>query len=369
MTRKKMKRIAVLTTGGDCSGLNSVIRSVVISATELGIEVLGIRNASDGLLSDPYQYEVLSVKKFVNFPYERMGGTMLGTNSSSAGAAGSKNVDDKQKIKIFAKAVKALKIDGIVTVGGDGGTSIMAEYCTKAGVPMIAVPKTIDNDTPYTEQAVGFATAREICVEALDRLDTTAASHHRVMILEVMGRSAGHIALHTAIAGGADICLIPEVRYSYKGVIKKLESVRKAGGKHSLIVVAEGIKTEDGKPLVAQKGDGLRYAGAGDFLQERINSMTNAFVVRTTVLGHVQRGGTPYALDRLIATCFGAKAVQMLSEGKSYYMTTWQGNKVVPVPLDKVVKTSTSKVDIKGDFVKTALSLGMYIGDVKPVRC
>ena len=241
--------------------------------------------------------------------------------------------------------------------------AICREFCTAAKIGMIGVPKTIDNDAPFTEQAVGFATARQVCVESLDRLDTTGASHHRVMILEVMGRDAGHIALHTAVAGGADVCLIPEIAWTYKGMVEKLKEMRRMGAKHSLVVVAEGVKTEDGTALVAEHADGERYIGIGNYLESKLSADPAKFSSRVTVLGHVQRGGSPCAFDRLIATALGVKAVNLLSEGQNNLMVVWQGGKVGAVPLSDVAKAGTAKVDVYGDMVRTAREIGIYVGE------
>jgi 6-phosphofructokinase 1 len=236
---ENIKKIGVMTSGGDCAGLNAVIRAVTLRAEHYDWEIYGILNGTEGLTSRPLKYRKLTAEDF-NGPWMRMSGTILGTINKGVPAESLADLTEK-----FKTGVKELNLDAIAVIGGDGSMRIVSEYCKGAGINMVGIPKTIDNDTPITEHSVGFATARDVCVEALDRLDATAQSHHRVMILEVMGRDAGHIAMHSAIAGGADVCLVPEIPYSLKGIIKTLRNIKKHGRQHSLMVVAEGVKTED----------------------------------------------------------------------------------------------------------------------------
>ena len=263
----------------------------------------------------------------------------------------------------FGAGCRELGLDALAVIGGDGSMSIVSRLCRGAGIPMVGIPKTIDNDTPITEHSVGFSTARDVCVEALDRLDGTAASHHRVMILEVMGRDAGHIALHSAIAGGADVCLIPEVPYTLEGVVRKLHLVREQGRDHALVVVAEGVKTPDGNNITVDQVDGTRYGGIGHYLSVKLNEVDPHFSTRVTVLGHVQRGGVPAAHDRLAASAFGVHAVDVLAQGKTDRMVAWKDGTITDVGLDEVVAVGSAPVDPNGMLVKTARGLGMYIGE------
>ncbi len=353
----QIKRIGVLTSGGDCAGLNAVIRAVVYRATlHYGWEVYGIIDGTDGLAYRPVRYKKLSIEDFSN-PWLRLGGTMLGTVNSGVPF-------NAKMIKDFSDATKELGIDAFVVIGGDGSMSMVSRLCRDAGVKMVGAPKTIDNDTPITEHSVGFSTARDVCVEALDRLNATASSHHRVMILEVMGRDAGHIALHSAIAGGADVCLLPEIPYTLDGVISKLKQVHEQGRSHALVVVAEGVKTPEGTSVqVAHASDDVRYGGIGQYLSARINKECDDFQTRVTVLGHIQRGGTPSSYDRLMATVFGSKAVDLIAEGRTDRMVAWKDGKLIDVALEEVTGVGTKHVNPDDDLVKAARDVCIYVGE------
>jgi 6-phosphofructokinase 1 len=229
---------------------------------------------------------------------------------------------------------------------------------------MVGIPKTIDNDVHCTDFAIGFTTAVNVVVDALDRLQPTAASHHRVMILEVMGRDAGHIALNGGIAGGADVILIPEIRYSLDGIVNKIAEVGREGRNHALVVVAEGCRTEDGTAIQTHPGgDQARYGGIGQYLSEKLASRVAA-ETRVTVLGHVQRGGQPSMHDRLLATAFGVHAVDLVAQGKYDRMVAWHDRGVIDVPISSVVAGSRS-VDPMGALVHTARGLGVYVGEIE----
>lgn len=365
---QKIKRIGVLTSGGDCAGLNAVIRAVVYRAIlAYGWEVYGIIDGTQGLTLRPLRYKKLSIADFFA-PFARLGGTMLGTiNKGNPFAYTMPDGTVKNLTEDFANGVKELALDALIVIGGDGSMKIVGKLCRDAGIKMIGIPKTIDKDTPLTEHSVGFATALDVCTEAMDRLQTTAASHHRVMILEVMGRDAGHLALHTAIAGGAEICLIPEIPYTYEGIINKLRLRREQGSDHTLMVVAEGVKTLEGNYVTlgeSSKDENIRYGGIGHYLSEKINAEPDNFNSRITVLGHVQRGGIPSAMDRLIAAGFGVHAVDIMAEGKNECMVVWKDGKVSHVSMEEVAAIGTARVDPKSEMIKTALGLGMYVGEI-----
>jgi 6-phosphofructokinase 1 len=230
---------------------------------------------------------------------------------------------------------------------------------------MIGIPKTIDNDTPLTEFSVGFNTACQICTNALDDLMTTARSHHRALILEVMGRDAGHLAMHAALAGFADICLVPEIRWSLKGIINKLEQIKQSGRTSALIVVSEGVKTETGEAvtgavnMIGEKING----GIGDYLSSLINANYNGFQTRVTKLGHVQRSGNPTAFDRSLAIVLGAEAVKLLSQGQTDRMVAITRGVVTSFSLDEVVAAGTAGLDAASSYVKAARAIGMYVGE------
>ncbi len=360
------KRIGVLTSGGDCSGLNTAIRAVACSALSRGWDVFGIYNATDGLFARPMRYKQFTYADF-DFPYARLGGTMLGTNNSGnpnqqITADGSvEELTDEQLVDRFRDGVKELGLDALVVIGGDGSMAIVSKFCQQAGIAMVGIPKTIDNDAPATESAIGFATARNIVMEALDRLDTTANSHQRVMIVEVMGRGAGHLALEGAIAGMADICLIPEIPYTYEGVVKKLREIRASGRSHTLMVVAEGIKTPEGKHFYA--ANGRTFAGVANYFTERLSQEPDKFNVRANILGHVQRGGTPMAQDRLLASAFAVHAIELLEKGQTNRMVVCQKGRIGDMDLKDVLKIAHTPVDPNGAMVQVARGLGMYIGE------
>ncbi|NCB49397.1 MAG: ATP-dependent 6-phosphofructokinase [Alphaproteobacteria bacterium] len=362
-----IKRIGILTSGGDCSGLNTVIRAVVFRAIlEYKWEVFGIKNATDGLIARPMKYKKFSLSDF-DFPFAKMGGTMLGTNNS--GNANLQMTDGKlteltndEVISRFKEGIKTLGLDALVVIGGDGSMAIVSNFCRKADISMIGIPKTIDNDAPVTEYSVGFATAKDVVMEALDRLDTTATSHNRVMILEVMGRGAGHLALESAIAGFADVCLIPEIPYTYEGIVNKLKEVKESGRTHSLVVVAEGISTPEGGHCYA--ANGRTFCGVAHSISEMINEKASEFNVRTTILGHVQRGGEPSAEDRIMASAFGVHAVDCLAQGKTDQMVAFKEGKIESFDLSYVLQVANRPVDKDSYLVKTAEGLGIYLGEL-----
>ncbi len=355
----EIKRVGILTSGGDCAGLNAVIFSVVNAATRYGWEVYGIHDGTDGLTNRPLSYEILTEKTFSDSPWPRLSGSYLGSLNTGVKEA------PELLAKRFGEGVKELGLDAILVVGGDGSMNIVSSYCKMAGVKMIGIPKTIDNDTPLTEFSVGFNTACQACTNALDDLLLTARSHHRALILEVMGRDAGHLAMHAAVAGFADICLVPEIPYSLDGIIKKLEEIKQSGRRHALIVVSEGVKTEKGEAvtssvnMVGEKING----GIGEYLSNLINTNYKGFQTRVTKLGHVQRSGTPTTFDRGLAVVLGSEAVRLLSEGHTNRMVALSKGKVTSFTLDEVVAAGTTGLDANSPYVKAAHNIGMYIGD------
>lgn len=357
-----IKRIGVLTSGGDCAGLNAVIRAVVNTASKYGWEVYGIHNGTDGITETPHSYEILTVHNFSDTPWPRLSGSYLGSLNK-----GVKMESLEVMAQKFSQGVKDLGLDAIVVIGGDGSMNIVSNYCKGTDVRVIGVPKTIDNDTPITEFSVGFNTAYQVCTSAIDSLEMTARSHDRALILEVMGRDAGHLAMNSAIAGGADICLVPEIPYRIDGVINKLKEIKASGRNHAIIVVSEGIKTEDGSHLAANKnlvGEAV-YGGIGQYLSAEINRRYNQFQTRVTTLGHLQRSGTPTAFDRLLGSIFGAKAVELLAKGECNKMVAWRDGHVQAYALEDVVKEGTTLLNTNSDTVRAAIELGMYIGEIK----
>lgn len=356
------KRIGILTSGGDCAGLNAVIRAVVHSANIRGWEVVGILDGTHGLLQKPPQYKVLDPNEF-DGNVMRMGGTLLGTtNKGNPFDFPMPDGTKKDRSDEIVAGFKELNLDAVVTIGGDGSFAILKKLAEKGGINMVGIPKTIDNDIGKTETSVGFDTAVSVATEALDRLQPTAASHDRVMVLEVMGRDAGHIALHAGIAGGADVILIPEISYKMEKVAKKIKDVMEGGRNFALVVVSEALKTEKGEKFeVTYSGGEKRYGGIGNYVGARIAELTGA-ETRVTVLGHVQRGSSPTYNDRLLASAFGVKAVDLIAEGKFGRMVAWQHRTVVDVAIEDAI-AAYQDVDPNDTLVKTAKLLGISFGE------
>ena len=357
------KRIGILTSGGDCAGLNAVIRAVTIRAiTKYGWEVIGIRQGTMGLIYRPMHAKQLTIDD-VDSNILRQGGTILGTtnkgNPFSFPDGDGKFVDQSPQI---IEGIKELGLDAVIGIGGDGSMEILNRIMKKGGINFIGIPKTIDNDIGITERSIGFSTAVDVATEALDRLQPTAASHDRAMILEVMGRDAGHIALHAGIAGGADVILIPEIPYKLENIANKIKGLFQTGRNFALIIVAEAVKNEDGKSVTITDSNGRRrYGGISYYLSEKIEEMTNADT-RFTVLGHVQRGCQPDAADRVLAAALGVRAVDLIAEEKYNRVVVWQNRTVKDVSVEEVI-ASYQAVDPNDTLVKTARGLGICLGD------
>ncbi len=321
------KRIGVLTGGGDCPGLNPVIRAVTRKAINEGFEVVGIKNGWSGLVNN--QTVKLDLKSTSGILHR--GGTILGTSRTNP----------YKDVKLLAKAkrnFRALKLTALIAIGGEDTLGV-AGRLSKDGFPVVGVPKTIDNDVPLTDATFGFDTAVNIATEAIDRLHTTAESHHRVMVVEVMGRHAGWIAVDSAIAGGGDYALIPEIPINTEELIKSIKSRKKRGKHFSIIVVAEGAKMSGKMILQDQEMDSfghVKLGGIGQQLADIIEKETG-YETRVTVLGHLLRGGSPTAHDRILGTKFGVKAVELIIEGKSGYMVSLQGNKIGHVKIERIL--------------------------------
>lgn len=358
------KRIGILTGGGDCPGLNAVIRAVVKHAhSSYGWDVVGIRDGFKGLyLEDYVDLDRSKVRNLLT-----RGGTILGSsNFANPFAYPVKLPDGRVEVHDVSQTclqnLDKLDLEGLVVVGGDGTQSFGKRF-NDAGAKIVAVPKTIDNDLEATDYTVGFQTAVDVVVDALDRLHTTAESHDRIMVCEVMGRYAGWIALTAGIAGGADVILIPEIEYDIERVVAAIHKRHGRGVSFSILVVAEGAKPKGGDYAVERDGDVTRQAklgGAGQRLAEEIQQLTD-YEVRVTVLGHLQRGGTPSAFDRLLATRYGVKAVDLIHEGSFGHVTALVGNKIVVRPLDTAV-AKLKQVDPNGDLVAAARKTGVELG-------
>jgi ATP-dependent phosphofructokinase / diphosphate-dependent phosphofructokinase len=356
-----MKKIGILTSGGDCGGLNAAIRSIFFRAkNKYGMTVFGIKNGTTGLVQRPLDFIELNQKTFSGYLLKQ-GGTFLGTTNKGSLKSKDKIVDQE---KLLIDGYHQLGLDGLIIIGGDGSMNILQKIAKKGNLKIVAIPKTIDNDVGATDFSIGFDTAVNVATQALDNLHSTAVSHSRSMILEVMGRDAGHIALSSGIAGGADVILIPEIKYSIKGIINKLNEMKKRDVKHSLIVVAEAVKMENGKKVIHEFKDGQkRLGGIGEYIANEIMSKTD-IECRVTALGHVQRGAPPTANDRILASAFGVYAVDLLEKGKFDKMVAYKNRKIIDVTINEAIKTYKN-VERNDPLVETALSLGIYIGDIK----
>lgn len=357
------KRIGILTSGGDCAGLNAVIRAVVHRAVDgFGWTVVGIHEGTMGLLHRPLRFEELSLRVFTG-NILRMGGTILGTtNKGNPFAFPMPDGSLKDRSSEFSEGYRDLGLDALIAIGGDGSLRIMRRLAEQGGLNLIGIPKTIDNDVCLTENSVGFASALDVATEALDHLQPTAASHNRIMVLEVMGRDAGHIALAAGISGGADIILIPEIAYDMAKITAKIEAIRARGRNFFLVVVSEAVTTESGQAVRGEHGGGQKnYGGIGHYIGARLAELTGS-ETRVTVLGHVQRGGSPTPRDRLLASAFGVHAVDLIAAGRFDRMVAWQNRKVVDVPIADAI-ASNQVVDLDGALVKTARGLGVCLGD------
>jgi 6-phosphofructokinase 1 len=356
-------RIGILNSGGDCPGLNAVIHGVVGAAAQLGWEVIGFRDGFEGLLP-PGDYMVLEPKHTVGIL--KLGGTILGTTNKGHFAAkvGKGDIAEVPP-EVVAKAKRTLdqlEIRALIVVGGDGSlTTALQLY--REGWPVIGVPKTIDNDLQATAMTFGFDSAVSTVVDGLDRLHTTAESHKRVMVLEVMGRHAGWIALWGGIAGGANVILLPELPFKFERVAEFIRE-RDAMGEHStLVVVAEGACLPEGEMVTidANEGGEVRLGGVGEVVSRRIQELTGKDT-RACTLGHLQRGGAPTALDRILGTRFGVKAVKLAEEGRFGRMVSYQSYHVDSVPIEEAVNKLRT-VEAHGEMVQAAKAVGICLGD------
>lgn len=355
MAMSTRERIGVLTSGGDAPGLNAVIRAVVKAASGMGWEVLGIEYGFEGLLGEK-TYRVLT-----NADVQGLlprGGTMLRTTNKGHFVARRPDMSPEDDPYIQAvQAMRDLGLRALITIGGEGTQRIALEL-HKLGAPVIGVPKTIDNDLAGTDRTFGFDTALQVATDAIDRLHTTAASHNRVMVLEVMGRHTGWIALHAGLAGGADIILIPEIPFDVEILATKVRQREATGSTFSIVVVAEGARPLGGSEMYLTEG---RLGGIGHFVGDKIQQLTGKDT-RVVVLGHVQRGGSPSPHDRLLSTRYGAAAVKAAVDGIFGEMVSLRSDEITTVPLEEATG-HLKTVRIHSDLVLSARSLGVSFGD------
>lgn len=340
MTKSKVRRIGILTGGGDCPGLNAVIRGVTKPAQDYGMTVYGILDGFEGLVEG----RAKELKDSDVSGILARGGTVLG--SSNKGDPFHWPVEMGNKIEIVDKSEAAIKnyktwnLDALIAIGGDG-TMHICNKLSQRGLNIVGVPKTIDNDLDATDITFGHDSAVYVVMMALDRLHTTASSHHRVIVCEVMGRYAGWIALNGGIAGGADIILIPEIPFLWQKVYNKIDKRQLMGKKFSLVCVAEGAKPQNGEMVVKEKDikrtDPLHLGGIGEVVARKIEENTGR-ETRVTVLGHLQRGGSPTPFDRILSTKFGAFAIELVSQGKFGRMVALKGNEIKNVKIEAAIE-------------------------------
>ncbi len=380
-----IKKVGILANGGDVSGFNAVIRGIVKTGENHGIECYGIIDGYNGLLKKDFVLLTTDIDGKARGILPK-GGSIIGS-STNANIFNYKVVNDDGTVEykdLSDQAIQNIKdfgFDCIFTLGGDGTQKSARDLSTK-GVKVIGVPKTIDNDVACTEITFGYNTAVSVAMEAIDRLHTTGETHHRIMVLEVMGRYAGWIALESAIAGGADVALIPEIPYDINSVVRKIENRKSRGKEFSIVVVAEGAKPKDGDIVVKgtrNNGEGVdntKLGGIGEIIARQLEELTG-LEARNTTLGYMQRGGTPTAYDRVLSTKYGYKAMQLAIEGKFGTLAVIKNGKLDYVSLEEVVGNNTKigavsgntkesnlrKVSLDDDLIKTARNIGINFGD------
>lgn len=363
MMSVRKKQLGVLTSGGDCPGLNAVLRGVVKSAEQLGYETVGFLRGYEGLV-DPVSYVPLNQKNTTGILTQ--GGTILGATNKGRFVTRT-GVDDRQGLDADLLAAvrdtcSQLNLSGLICIGGDGSLGIAQQF-HEFGIPVVGVPKTIDNDLSATAYTFGFFSAVACATDALDRLHTTAAAHERVMVLEVMGRHAGWIALHAGIAGGADVILLPEIPWTFEHICHKILDRETKGKKFTLVVVAEGAHLPSGA-VVGKSANGagqMKLGGLGQVVADEIEHRLHR-ETRCCVLGHLQRGGNPTTFDRVLATLFGAHAVRLLHHRRFGEMVCLQPPHIGSVPISEAIG-SLSGVDPNGSDVQAARALGVSFGD------
>ncbi len=350
-------KIGICTGGGDCPGLNAAIKAIVASSIQQGHEVIGIRDSLTGLLESPPRYQTL-LWNHVDDILTR-GGTILGTDNS--GNPYSDPTKRDQRIKTTLENAKLLGLDVLIVIGGEG-TQAIAALLSDAGLPVIGVPKTIDNDLPATDKTIGFDSAVDIVRESVERLQSTAESHDRIMILEVMGRDSGYIALHGGLAGGANVILIPEIQFEVSKIAAAIDLRKKRGIHYSVVVVAEGACGKGESPFYMKSADQKEVlGGVGNQLAKTLHKATG-METRVTVLGHVQRGGSPSANDRILATRFGVKAVEeALKQNFGTYLAL-QGSSIVALSYKGLKMGERKQISLQDDHITSAERIGIHLG-------
>ena len=379
----KVKKVAILTNGGDAPGLNAVIRAIVKTGRTYGVECYGFIEGYKGLLNN--NYVKLDLQGNASGLLTK-GGTIIGTSNATnvfnyKVVKEDGSVEYKDLSDICVQNIRNAGFDCIFTLGGDGTQKSSRDFSLK-GVNCIGVPKTIDNDVAHTDMTFGYNTAVSVAAEALDRLHTTAEAHHRIMVLETMGRYAGWLALESAIAGGADVALIPEIPYDINKVVDKINERRSRGKEFTIVVTSEGAMPKDGTITIKRTLndgaglDNIRLGGVGEKLATELEELTG-MTARNTVLGYVQRGGTPSAFDRILSTKYGCKAMELAMQGIFNVLVTYKKGEMSYVTLEEVVgankvvgaasgntkESNIRKIQMDDDLIKGARDLGICLGD------
>ena len=372
---KEIKKVAILTAGGDCPGLNPVIRAVTKTAiTKYGLEVMGVRHGYFGL----YHGDFIKLGlEDVEDIFTRGGTILYSSNKDNLfqypvkDENGNLVRDENGKLvyedasDVAVKNLEDAGIDALFILGGDGSLTSARDFARK-GVKVVGIPKTIDNDLAHTDYTFGFDTAVTVATDGLDRVRTTGMSHHRIMVVEIMGRGAGWMTLHAGIAGAADAILIPEIPFDINKVAEKIINDKKNGKDFSIVAVAEGAKGIDGKQVVSKiiedSADSIRLGGIGAVVADQLEKLTGS-ESRATTLGHIQRGGTPTSRDRILSARYGYAAVELMMKGGYGRMVALQGDKIVDVSLEDVIGQKTKNVNPTGEFVTLAKAMGICFGD------
>ena len=372
---KEIKKVAILTAGGDCPGLNPVIRAVTKTAiTKYGLEVMGVRHGYFGLYhGDFIKLDLDDVEDI----FTKGGPILFSSNKDNLFQYPVKDEngdlvrDENGKLvyedasDVAVKNLEEAGIDALFILGGDGSLTSARDFARK-GVKVVGIPKTIDNDLAHTDYTFGFDTAVTVATDGLDRVRTTGMSHHRIMVVEIMGRGAGWMTLHAGIAGAADAILIPEIPFDINKVAEKINKDKKNGKDFSIVAVAEGAKGIDGKQVVSKiiedSADSIRLGGIGAVVADQLEKLTGS-ESRATTLGHIQRGGTPTSRDRILSARYGYAAVELMMNGGYGRMVALQGDKIVNVSLEDVIGQKTKNVDPTGEFVTLAKAMGICFGD------
>ena len=366
------KKIGILTGGGDCPGLNMAIKTVAQYAmNKYGWEVVGVKNAINGIVSDVKlsgeDSDIIEFGPSFSFSeYVRQGGTFLGSFKKIKTKRYRNVQNDEDLVSVmlptFRKNIKEFNIDGLIATGGDGTMFMLNYLCEKSKIPFVGIPKTIDNDTPGTEISIGFSSAVDAIVNAMDSIFWTAKGHRRAIVTQVMGRDTGHLAMHSGVASCADVILVPEIPYTLSGIIKKIKDIKtKEKRDYFVIVVAEGAGLEKGKPL-PKSAD---YTVA-EYIAKALDKA--GIEARADNLGYIQRGGLPNGYDRMLAAELAVLAVDLMADGQSAVMAGMKDGKPAKVPLKNVCKKETRGLNLSSPIVKTAIKSGIYIGDVKKVK-